>query len=98
MSDDANVEESNNDQSASDRRGRASKRRRHESVRPRSNAPNRRRAALATLPFLALGLAVVLLSLEFVPQPLWAFLLVPPVVFMSILTYMTFRSDFLDER
>lgn len=68
------------------------------SPRPESDAPNRRRAALATLPFLALGVAVVLLSLEFAPQPLWAFLLVPPVAFISVLTYLTFRSDFLDER
>lgn len=60
--------------------------------------PDRRRAALATLPFLGLGLAVVLLSLEFAPQPLWAFLLVPPVLFMSVLTYLTFRSGFLAER
>jgi hypothetical protein len=65
---------------------------------PSTDDPNRRRAALATLPFLLLGLAVVLLSLEFAPQPLWAFLLVPPVAFMAALTYLTFRSDFLRGR
>jgi hypothetical protein len=67
------------------------------SVHPNTD-PNRRRAVLATLPFLLLGTAVVLLSLEFAPQPLWVFLLVPPVAFMSVLTYLAFRSDFLDGR
>lgn len=65
---------------------------------PETDAPNRRRAALATLPFLALGLAVAALAVVFAPQPLWAFLLLPPVLFMSVLTYLTFRSDFLAGR
>ena len=68
------------------------------SAEPRTDSPKRRRAALATLPFLALGVVVVLLSLEFAPKPLWAFLMVPPVAFMAALTYLTFRSDFLDGR
>lgn len=59
---------------------------------------NRRRAALATLPFLAIGLGVVALAIAFAPQPLWGFLFLPPVVFMSVLTYLTFRSDFFAER
>lgn len=63
-----------------------------------SDAPNRRRAALATLPFLALGLGVVVLSVTSGPRPLFGFLVLPPVVFVSVLTYLTFRSDFLHDR
>lgn len=68
------------------------------SAHPTAGDPNRRRATLATLPFLVLGIVVVLVALEFAPQPLWAFLLVPPVAFMAVLTYLTFRSDFLRSR
>jgi len=63
-----------------------------------ADVPNRRRAALATLPFLALGLGVIVLAVLVAPQPLWAFLLLPPVLFMSVLTYLTFRSGFLTDR
>lgn len=68
------------------------------SPRPDTDSGNRRRAALATLPFLGLGLAVAALAVVLAPQPLWAFLLVPPIAFMSILAYLTFRSDFLADR
>lgn len=68
------------------------------SARPETDTSNRRRAALATLPFLGLGLAVTALAVVLAPQPLWAFLLLPPIAFMSILTYLTFRSDFLEGR
>lgn len=68
------------------------------SAHPDADAPNRRRAALATLPFLLLGLAVAVLAVAFAPQPLWGFLLLPPVAFMAVLTYLTFRSDFLADR
>ncbi len=68
------------------------------SARPDTDASNRRRAALATVPFLGLGLVVAALAVVLAPQPLWASLLVPPIAFMSILTYLTFRSDFLDGR
>lgn len=68
------------------------------SAQPDDDAPNRRRAALATLPFLALGLGVAALAVVVAPQPLWAFLLLPPVLFMSVLTYLTFRSGFLADR
>ena len=68
------------------------------SARPDTDASDRRRAALATLPFLGLGLVVTALAVVLAPQPLWAFLLVPPIAFMSILTYLTFRSDFLEGR
>ncbi|GAB7095765.1 hypothetical protein JCM30237_29190 [Halolamina litorea] len=68
------------------------------SSQPEADAANRRRAVLATLPFLALGLAVAALAVVVAPQPLWAFLLLPPILFMCVLTYLTFRSDFLEGR
>ena len=67
-------------------------------AQPDADVPNRRRAALSTLPFLALGLGVIVLAVLVAPQPLWAFLLLPPVLFMSVLTYLTFRSGFLTDR
>lgn len=67
-------------------------------ARPDTDASNRRRAALATLPFVGLALAVATLAVVLALQPLWAFLLVPPIAFVSILTHLTFRSDFLEGR
>lgn len=52
---------------------------------------NRRRAALASLPFLALGLGVVAFGVVASPRPLFGFLIFPPVVFLSVLTYLAFR-------
>ena len=68
------------------------------SAHPSTDSSKRRRAILASIPFFLLGLVTVVVSLEFAPKPLWAFLLVPPVVFMAALTYLTFRSDFLEDR
>lgn len=56
--------------------------------------PHRRRAALATLPFLLLGLALVAFGVVASPRPLFGFLILPPVVFVSALTYLAFRSRF----
>lgn len=56
--------------------------------------PHRRRAVLATIPFLILGLAVVAFGVVASPRPLFGFLIFPPVVFVSALTYIAFRSRF----
>lgn len=50
-----------------------------------------RRAALAALPFLALGLATVAFGIVASPRPLFGFLIFPPVVFLSVLTYFAVR-------
>ncbi len=59
---------------------------------------NRRRAALYSLPFLVLGLGNVALILGWGLEPLWGFMLLPPILFCTVLTYIVFSTDFLDDR
>jgi hypothetical protein len=59
-----------------------------------ASPPHRRRAVFATFPFLLLGLAIVAFGVVASPRPLFGFLIFPPVVFVSILTYVAFRSRF----
>ncbi|WP_277552462.1 hypothetical protein [Halobaculum limi] len=59
---------------------------------------NRKRAVLAVLPFLAIGLANVVLMLFQGLRPLWGFLILPPILFCSVLAYLVFSTDFLDGR
>ncbi|ERH11914.1 MAG: hypothetical protein J07HB67_00925 [halophilic archaeon J07HB67] len=59
---------------------------------------NRRRAALYVSPFLALGLADVVLLLWWGINPLWGFMILPPILFCSVLAYLAFSTDFLDDR
>jgi hypothetical protein len=63
-----------------------------------STQRNRKRAALAVAPFLALGLGNVVLILQWGIEPLWAFALLPPILFCSVLAYIVFSTDFLDDR
>lgn len=56
---------------------------------------NRKRAALAVLPFLLLGLANVVLLLGWGLKPLWAFLILPPIIFISALGWIAFRTGFI---
>ncbi|QCJ48323.1 hypothetical protein [Haloprofundus sp. MHR1] len=72
---------------------------------PEENTPlaeesgrNRRRAALAVAPFLALGLFDVVLLLFWGIEPLWAFAILPPILFCSVLAWIVFSTDFLDDR
>ncbi|ELZ98839.1 hypothetical protein C440_00745 [Haloferax mucosum ATCC BAA-1512] len=59
---------------------------------------NRKRAALATAPFLALGIADVVLILLQGLEPLWGFAILPPILFCSVLSWIVFSTDFLDDR
>ena len=59
---------------------------------------NRKRAAIAVLPFLLLGLADVVLLLGWGLKPLWAFLILPPILFMSALAWIAFRTGFVHDR
>lgn len=56
---------------------------------------SRGRAALAVLPFLALGLADVALIVTWGLDPLWAFLVLPPILFVSVLGWIAFKSGFV---
>ncbi|MFB6096414.1 MAG: hypothetical protein ABEJ74_03390 [Haloferacaceae archaeon] len=55
---------------------------------------NRRRATLAVLPFLALGLADILLLLFWGLEPLWGFVILLPILFCAVLAYIVFASGF----
>lgn len=62
------------------------------------SSPNRRRALLAVAPFLLLGLADVLLLLFWGIEPLWAFAILPPILFSTVLAWLAFSTDFLEDR
>ena len=57
---------------------------------------NRKRAALAVLPFLAIGVADVVLILRMGVRPLWGFAILPPILFICVLAWVAFRSGFTD--
>ncbi|QLG62350.1 hypothetical protein [Halorarum salinum] len=59
---------------------------------------NRKRGVLSTLPFLAIGLADVILLLRWGIEPLWGFAILPPILFCSVLAYLVFSTDFLEGR
>jgi hypothetical protein len=59
---------------------------------------SRKRAFLAMLPFLLLGLADVYLLLEWGLDPLWGFLILPPILFVSALAWLAFRGGFVRDR
>lgn len=69
-----------------------------EPLQPDAGGKNRKRAALAVLPFLAIGLGNVVLLLGWGIEPLWAFAILPPILFCSVLAYIVFSTDFLDDR
>ena len=56
---------------------------------------NRRWAALAVLPFLLLGLADVVLLLAWGLDPLWGFIILPPILFISVLAWVAFTTGFV---
>ena len=62
-----------------------------------SGSGNRKRAVLAVLPFLALGLADVLLLLFWGIDPLWGFAILPPILFVSALAWIAFSTGFVGE-
>lgn len=55
---------------------------------------DRRRAALAVAPFLLVGLADLVLLLGWGLDPLWGFMILPPILFMSVLAWLAFRTGF----
>ena len=63
-----------------------------------SGSRDRKRATLAVLPFLALGLADLLLLLFWGIDPLWGFALLPPILFVSALAWIAFSTGFVDSR
>ena len=62
------------------------------------DAGNRRRGMLAVAPFLAIGLADILLLLFWGIEPLWGFAILPPILFCTVLAWIVFSTDFLEDR
>ncbi|WP_227374766.1 hypothetical protein [Haladaptatus halobius] len=62
-----------------------------------SSEVNRKRAAKAVIPFLALGLFDLALILGWGMDPLWGFAILPPILFISVLAWIGFKSGFITE-
>ncbi|NHN42547.1 hypothetical protein G9C85_13045 [Halorubellus sp. JP-L1] len=56
---------------------------------------SRARAALYVSPFVVIGLANVLLLLWWGIDPLWGFMILPPILTISILGYIGFKYGFI---
>lgn len=67
-------------------------------ITPETEERNRKRAALAVAPFLGIGLLDLVLLLFWGLEPLWAFAILPPIIFCSILAYIVFSTGFLEDR
>jgi hypothetical protein len=59
---------------------------------------SRKQAFLAMLPFLALGIADVILLLGWGLDPLWGFMILPPILFVSVLAWIAFRGGLARDR
>lgn len=59
---------------------------------------SRKRALLAVIPFLLLGLMCVGFLLQWGLNPLWAVMILPPILFVSALAWIAFRSGFTQSR
>lgn len=69
-----------------------------DATEPASETINRRRAALAVSPFLALGLADIVLLLAWGVKPLWGFVILPPILFITTIGWIAFRTGFARNR
>ncbi|MFB6307749.1 MAG: hypothetical protein ABEH35_00315 [Haloarculaceae archaeon] len=57
---------------------------------------DRKRAALFVVPFLLLGLLDLVLLLRWGLDPLWGFMILPPILFISVLAWIAFRTGFVN--
>ena len=49
-------------------------------------------------PFVALGLFDLVLLLQWGLDPLWGFMILPPILFVSVLGWIAFRTGFASNR
>jgi|AntDeeMinimDraft_5_1070356.scaffolds.fasta_scaffold00620_20 hypothetical protein len=61
-------------------------------------AVTRTQALKYVSPFLFIGLADLVLLLFWGLDPLWGFMILPPILFMSVLTWIAFRTGFASDR
>lgn len=59
---------------------------------------SRKEATVAIAPFVLLGLADVALLLLWGLDPLWGFMILPPILFISVLGWIAFRTGFARDR
>jgi len=64
---------------------------------PSVSERSRTRAVLAVLPFLGIGLMDLLLLLRWGIDPLWGFVVLLPILFMSVLAWIAFKSGFIHQ-
>lgn len=55
---------------------------------------NRRRAALYVLPFLLIGLFYLVILIWWGLDPLWGFVILPPILGVSAIAWVAFRHGF----
>ncbi|QCC60539.1 hypothetical protein NP511_00905 [Natrinema thermotolerans] len=65
-----------------------------EASTPARGGDDRRRAARYVAPFLAIGAGHLLLLLVWGLDPLWAFAVAPPIVFLCGICWVAFRHGF----
>lgn len=59
---------------------------------------SRKRASLFILPFVLLGLGDVALLLLWGLDPLWGFMILPPILFISVIGWIAMRTGFARDR
>ncbi|GAA0226884.1 hypothetical protein ACFFQF_11300 [Haladaptatus pallidirubidus] len=67
------------------------------SLLDRSEEVDRKRAAKAIAPFLVLGLLNLALILGWGMNPLWGFAILPPILFISVIGWIGFKSGFITD-
>ncbi len=65
---------------------------------PTDDRSDRWRAAKYTLPFVLLGITNVALVIGWGLNPIWGFAILPPILFISVLTWVAFKSGFVTDR
>lgn len=58
----------------------------------------RKKATLYIAPFVAIGLFDLFLLLGWGLDPLWGFMILPPILFVSVLGWIAFRTGFASDR
>lgn len=64
---------------------------------PTNDRSDRWRAAKYTLPFVLLGIVDVTLVVGWGLNPIWGVAILPPVLFMSVLAWVAFKSGFVTD-
>jgi hypothetical protein len=59
---------------------------------------SRKKATLFIAPFVAIGLFDLVLLLGWGLDPLWGFMILPPILFVSVLGWIAFRTGFASDR